>query len=86
MDVWSLVMMSDKSPTYPSEQVPGDAVPSQFPSPYPSMPESLVYGLHHCAATTAQKSEGFSQPTALGSRSKILPADANKDNSRLVIW
>lgn len=55
-------MMLNKSPTYPSEEVPGDAVSSQFPSPYSSTPESLAHGLQHCTATTAQKSKGFHGP------------------------
>lgn len=61
----SLIIMMDKSPTHPSEQAPGDTVPSQFSSPYPSMPESLANGLQHCGATTAQKSEGFHEPPCL---------------------
>lgn len=56
-------MTLDKSPICPSEQVPGDAFPSQFP--YPSTPEFLAHGLQHCAATTAQKSEGFHGPSLL---------------------
>lgn len=78
-------MTLDKSPTYPSEEIPGDAVPSQFPSPYPGTPESLAHGLQHCAALTAQRSEGFRGPPH-SSKCKILSADTSKDYSRLVIW
>lgn len=55
----SLIIMMDKSPTHPSEQAPGDTVPSQFSSPYPSMPESLANRLRTVVPQQLRKVKAF---------------------------